>query len=1227
MQKLLPRVELLTEEYVLVQAWRKASAHIRYHNWFSDTLALDLAAADLPRFISKLSKKLQSGSYEPTPLKLVPAPKSQKWHVKSDGVWEPVINGSAKIRPLAHVSLEDQVAATAVLLCLSDRAETAQSDPRGNYRCPDIRKSLMSYGNRLFCDLDENNNALLHRWGSSKLYRSYFEDYRTFLKRPEAVASSIQNHDGVLILQTDLSQFYDRVQPAQLIDSIRNLQTKGDDEEFYVTAKNLLNWSWNTSSQNHYEQYLRQSKITNFNGVALPQGLVSAGFFANVLMLDFDNAVLLQMNQEIAPGIVLQDACRYVDDVRITISTPLGLEIEEAQEISMRWLGDVLKEHCLGQQFSVEKTTTTSFDNSLRPLVRQSRKMERIQKAISGGFDATGGEEVIQALEALVRTQNNLANSEVPSQITALRAAPDVNDGTINRFAAGRFRKTFRSLRPLLDQRPVSSGEEGVDAFEGRQLSRQELDGDAHTFAIILINKWIEDPSNVRLLRIALDIWPSTQLLKPVLKLIEPYLRGVFKNFFQRRIALYCLAEILKAGTVETGFVDDSDCFPHSVDMSAYRKLLLSTAEFVLSKDSFAPPWYVRQQALLYLVAQNPSAILTTEKPLVDANYRKLFAFLNRNYEGLSDRSFAKLAIVVRRSFTSQRVALKLVAKAMTSGRHLEIAKRDLEFAKELIGEGASDFEVHLSVLDDIGANGSASTFRSQSLHSLVMECGKLNILRNEIGVLSFAEQFLRIKAQANLPDVISPSAVQVQTTSLGNYEEVTSISFNPRSSASGYRSIYSVPSWASRDQRWRFQLGYLLRFILTAQVDFSFPVQRPSWKETELLYRPTRGHWLQGQYGYYSGHDAFGDDWLPISQNTQDLLFSLLIWPGCRAPGLEGHHVSLHEIASKIDTALSEAKKAIGSATQTLMLTVNAPIPGANKDGRPLRACVVQSIMPECRDFRPHDLVMMDPAIRKKHRQHLSAALSAVVKMLDLRETHNPVKKRLDWLIFPELAVHPADVQTHLVPFARAYKTIILTGICYEPIVPNQHLMNSALWVIPHKVPGRGLQILTRRQGKQNLSRMENNINSPIQKISGFRPAQWLVGYEWSGKVKSDPLWLTASICYDATDLKLASDLRNRSDVYAIPALNQDVGTFDQMAQALNYHMYQLVLIANNGAYGGSNAHWPKGKAYKRQIFHTHGQPQATISFFEIDDINDLKDRWNHGKKKANKWKYPPAG
>lgn len=1226
LQQLTPSIDDLSQEYVLVQAWKKAAAHIRYHNWFSDTLQLDLAAADLPRFIGKLSKKIRSGSYEPGPLKLVPAPKSQNWHVNSDGVWEPRKKGTTKIRPLAHVSLEDQVVATAVLLCLSERAETAQGDPRGDFKRAEIRKTIMSYGNRLFCDLDKNDGTLKHRWGSSKLYRAFFEDYRAFLQRPEAVAASVSGHENMLILQTDLSQFYDRVRPSQLNECIRRLSANDDDENFYALAGNLLNWPWDKSSQKRFSNFRMKAQIPEFEGVALPQGLVPAGFFANLLMLDFDKDVLSKIGKNIAPGILLHDACRYVDDVRLTISVPSGFDAETVQETTMTWLSTVLTKNCPGQEFSVEKTTTTSLGNSRLPLVQQSRKMERIQKAISSGFDATGGEEVIQALESLVRTQSNLANSDTSYQLNAVRAVPDVKDETIGRFAAGRFRKTFRSLRPLLDEKLLRDEEDNTETFKRRRFTKHDLDNEAHTFAITLVRKWIGDPSNVRLLRIALDLWPSQILLEPVLKLIEPYLIGEVRKYEQRRIALYCLAEILKAGAVETGFVEDDECLPDSIDLTQYRNSLLSTAKLVLSKESFEPPWYLKQQALLFVAAHDPKAIVKPKRSTTEAKYWQLIEFLNGRFEGLSDRNFALLAIVARRSFLSKQGTLGLVGEAVTTKRHLEIAKRDLEFANELISDETQEFSVHSSVRSDIGIAGRGSALEAGSLHSLVMSGGQLNRLRNDIGVLTFAKNFLKLEAKGALPEVIPPSKVTIKTEATGNYDAVTSISLAPESFSSRYKSIYTVPSWAKPEQRWRFQLGYLLRFILTAHVDFGLPVQRTSWRELQPIYRPTRAHWLQRQYGFYNGHEAFGDDWLPISQSTQDLLFSLLIWPGCRDTSFLPHEVSLHEMDLTIDKALRSAREAVGPSTQTLMLKVNAPVPGTAKNGRPLRACVVQSMMPQDNDFDPSDLEMLSSATRRKHRQHLSTALAAVEKMLDLRETHKPENKRLDWLILPELAVHPMDVDTHLVPFARAFKTIILTGLTYEQLVEGQPLVNSALWVIPREIPGRGLQILTRRQGKMNLSPMEQPFNSPDHKISGFRPAQWLVGYEWSDDATDDPLWLTASICYDATDLKLASDLRNRSDVFAIPALNQDVGTFDQMAQALHYHMYQLVLIANNGAFGGSNAHLPKGEAFQRKVFHSHGQPQATISFFEIDDINDMKDRWNQGEQKTNGWKYPPA-
>ena len=127
--------------------------------------------------------------------------------------------------------------------------------------------------------------------------------------------------------------------------------------------------------------------------------------------------------------------------------------------------------------------------------------------------------------------------------------------------------------------------------------------------------------------------------------------------------------------------------------------------------------------------------------------------------------------------------------------------------------------------------------------------------------------------------------------------------------------------------------------------------------------------------------------------------------------------------------------------------------------------------------------------------------------------------------------------------------------------------------------------------------------------------------------RTDTQPVWLTAAVCYDATDLGLAADLRDVSDVLAVPALNKDVKTFDQMALALHYHMFQLVVVANNGRYGGSNAYWPRSDAHIRQVFHIYGQPQASIAFLEIDDIGAFLQRHDVSGANAGDWKHPPAG
>ena len=90
-------------------------------------------------------------------------------------------------------------------------------------------------------------------------------------------------------------------------------------------------------------------------------------------------------------------------------------------------------------------------------------------------------------------------------------------------------------------------------------------------------------------------------------------------------------------------------------------------------------------------------------------------------------------------------------------------------------------------------------------------------------------------------------------------------------------------------------------------------------------------------------------------------------------------------------------------------------------------------------------------------------------------------------------------------------------------------------------------------------------------------------------------------------------------------------------MALALHYHMFQMVIVANNGLYGGSNAYFPDKEPFVRQVFHMHGQPQASVIFLEIDDIAGFIARKanalvqapsiDSSRPSTGNWKYPPAG
>ena len=1253
-KRLKPDFELLSKEYVLIQAWKKTSKHIRSHNSFADTLALDHATVNLRQFIRELSDRLKSPhSWENKPLRIVPAPKSQDWRIE-DGAWEPKEKTQrVPFRPLAHVDLEDQVVATAIMLCLADRVETCQGDPRGKIDTQKFRRRVISYGNRLFCD--KADKKLHHRWGSTKLYRSYFQDYRTFLRRPEEAAKQTPNPEGkdIYVIHTDLDKFYDRVRPDLLLESVNRIQDDNDDPEFFSFLKSVFKWTWAEHCDARIAQaYADQVDISDFEQVALPQGLVASGFFANLVLLSFDDELRHRIGADLFDGVVLVDVCRYVDDLRIVIAADPG-QLESADKLKckvFKWLKEKLKDTAPGLKVSRKKTKIISLSDNSQSLLPQRAKMKYIQSAISGGFDAQGGVEILDAIQGLLHAHKPL----FPDSQWEFSPTPDVREVTVARFAAARYRTTFRSIRPLLDVGDKASRKKSIVKL----YSRPQHDQEARGFATGLVERWINDPSNVRLLKIGLDIWPSVKLLREALSLLRCHTdSGIFKNDEALPedptwVAWYCLSEIFRAGATETGLVRDNESLPSDVCLKTYRTELHEEAKRIADLPKKTILWYLRQQALLFLAVCSPDGV----SPAKDAEseiqkYLDMIQFLRGDEINLPDSEFATLAIIARRSFVGQDRAIELTMPGLTLPRTKEIAGRDPSFFLELFDK--IEPEIVKDLPDRIRQDLCLISKNSEqnTLAKLVLTPHPCGDLHNELSLLYFTKAFLEeLQTEKSFEfGTINPGQIELKLETHSNprikEQIVTELAITPGIERANSGSLYEPPSWCEPREQWRMQLGFLLRFVLSGHPEFTHHVRPPHWAERESTYRAVKSHWYQRLYGLYSGQQAFGDYWLPMTDWLERFLLALLRWPGCLSPqGFECVEESIGATLEKVDGRINELKDRYGMASRTLILPLKTKKPAIPHMERPLRACVVQTVIPSSEDFcNTEDLALNDPKIRRKHRNHLSAALAAVNRMLVLRNTHEDGHEPLDWLILPELAVHPDDIRTYLFPFARAHKAIILTGLTYEKIPKGKSLANSALWIIPEWSEAHGLQMTIRRQGKQHLAKNEIRLNNDgNNNIQGFRPCQWLIEYPWSienNDGNGDSFWLTSAVCYDATDLRLATDIMNQSDIFAIPALNRDVTTFDQMAMALHYHMFQCVIVVNNGEFGGSNAYLPYDKSYTRKVFHTYGQPQSTISFLDITDIGaflkrartlgELRAEDNDARTDGQRrsFKFPPAG
>jgi len=193
-------------------------------------------------------------------------------------------------------------------------------------------------------------------------------------------------------------------------------------------------------------------------------------------------------------------------------------------------------------------------------------------------------------------------------------ANADVRDDTIKRFAATRIASTLRMRLAMTDTEGAPESDLAVNESVNAGAA---LNHEFEAMARKLIMCWANNPALTLLLRVGLDLFPHPRLIVPVLEALESKLYTPAKKDSRTTrqevlVAEYVAADLLRAGATETGHREDA-AYPDSADITRYRQQLSSFARRLLLERGDRSPWYLKQQAMLYLASVGDHSVATTQ--------------------------------------------------------------------------------------------------------------------------------------------------------------------------------------------------------------------------------------------------------------------------------------------------------------------------------------------------------------------------------------------------------------------------------------------------------------------------------------------------------------------------------------------------------------------------------------------------------------------------------------
>ncbi|MES9845653.1 MAG: reverse transcriptase domain-containing protein [Candidatus Sedimenticola sp. 6PFRAG5] len=1230
-RKLKPTIDHLGDEVVMAQAWKKTHGYMRTHNWYADTLALDISALGLENNAKSWAESVRKVDAKPYPVELIPAAKSEKWVVDEEQGWLPQSNlddeataariKKPPIRPLAHLAVRDQTWATAAMLCLADAVETAQGDCSKPNPFEARKNKVYSYGNRLLCDWKEG--SAWFRWGNGETYRKFFTDYQSFLKRPvvigRSVASNQSDDDHVFVISLDLSKFYDCIDRNVLIERLRVLADEHhdieQDPEFWSVLQKVFDWHWRD------KDIKVADRLSLALGNGLPQGLVAAGFFANAYLHKFDATIGSQIGKALpkSDGVILHDYCRYVDDIRLVISLEGETDPERLGDLVNGWVTERLKKHG-GEtlELNERKTQITALPD-LDNRGTLSERIKSLQGDISGPADRDTLESVMGVLEGLLTLQSDGIPTETAETadnelLQLARFDHDVRPDTLKRFAANRLETLMRNKRRM-----------GEDLEISPTAGVSSIDNESELLAKKLIWAWMQDPSLALVLRKAMEIFPSPLLAEPVFEAIfrRTSIGDGSADVVTTAQADYLLADLFRSCVDFHGYFQRID-YPASSDPDALLDLASRYAQKAVAAKKL--PDFVERQALLLLaVLKRPVQFQDAEESI----QRTLHTILAGAPAKLKRQNLALYEVAAQITGNNEAIASLLVEHldndgSANKGSVLEdFAMRGgdfwLSFWKRLKRQ-----KNNKTLLDKFKwaipvTGGSPSPKVQQRLSKVIVS--EENGFAHEVALVKLALALVQ-NYQANLlVSGLSPSQLnvsQTQGTKMPWGElwrpEVTLKCTSQN--AQGNDPRFHTPAWINpelSDSVVIYWIGMILRAAAVGSIDFT----GSRWKKGKVVgYKGLRTGWFKRRMGMMHAPEALVGDYSTVSDWMAELIRKCLQWPGFEATHLNYDEIAAIEDMDTLEDALKLRKRALDdlycSASEMPGLITKVRRPRETTETE-FRLVTVQQLLPKGNDFTRTDPKLDSSTVKGRNRNHVARLCQITFKTLAAKNhaDENGDRSYADLIVFPELAIHVDDMDL-LKRLADKTRSMILAGLVYTD--KDGKLVNVARWLIPdYRDTGR--QWITRDQGKAFPTRDELRLG-----VVSERPCQHILEVEG---FEEGPFKITGSICYDATDLKLASDLKEKSDLFVIVAHNKDVTTFDTMASALHYHMYQHVALVNKGEFGGSTIQAPYRQQYDRLISHAHGVDQISINVADLD----LAAFKRKSRKKLKEVKTKPAG